>query len=124
MQRAGHSSGNQPDDAGPSLAGRGRVLTAREVQSLLRCGIRHVHDLFDRGELEGFRDGRNKRFFEAGVLAYIARNSNAKAAGATQTLTPVGNLRGQAPARPSHARLGSVAMDFLSRVTDARSGAG
>jgi hypothetical protein len=85
---------------------------------MLRCGVRHVYDLFDRGELEGFRDGRNKRFFEAGVLAYIARNANGKGAGATQTPTPVGNLRRQAPARAGPPRLGSVAMDFLSRVTD------
>jgi hypothetical protein len=87
---------------------------------MLRCGVRHVHDLFDRGELEGFRDGRNKRFFERSVLDYIARNTNSRVVKPAATRAPDRNHGRRASACPVHPKMGSVALEFLNRVSDGR----
>jgi Helix-turn-helix domain len=90
------------------------ILTANEVMARLRCSIRHAHDLFDRGEVEGFRDGRRKLFYERSLMDYIARNRNTKAT-VQPAAAPASPVKQRAPAQPL-PRMGSVAMDFLSRV--------
>ena len=92
----------------------GPILTTNEVRSRLRCSIRHAHDLFDRGEIEGFRDGRRKLYYERSLMAYIARNRNT-AAPAQVPPAPASPVKQRGPARPLPP-MGSVALDFLSRV--------
>ena len=105
----------------------GAVLTAKQVKDILHCSLRHAHDLFDRGEVEGYRDGRNKRYFLRSLMAYIERNRNTPKASSRPPEAPAAEVkrRSPSPARPL-PQMGSVALEFLSRVKgDAgRSGGG
>lgn len=53
------------------------VLLAREVCGLLRCGRSKVYQLFQTGQLEGFRVGDGVRFLRSGVNRYKAAQANA-----------------------------------------------
>lgn len=55
------------------------VLTAKEVQARLRCGLTHVYELYKRGQLDGFKDGRSVRFYEDSIAAYLERSRNPRA---------------------------------------------
>ncbi len=57
----------------------GEVLTVGEVKTQLKCGKTTAYDLFEKGELEGFRlgDGRGGiRVYAPSVAAFKARHSN------------------------------------------------
>ena len=65
---------------------RNDILTANEAKYLLKCGLSTVYDLFNEGELKGFRlktSGKRNgiRIFANSIDALMARNANrAKAA--------------------------------------------
>lgn len=64
---------------GPMAGGSQRPLLAREVKTLLRCGLSTVYDLYERRELIGFRVGAGRgsiRIFSSSVDDYIARQTN------------------------------------------------
>jgi hypothetical protein len=50
------------------------VLTAQEVKVSLRCGLSTVYELFNRGDLRGFRIGKGNggvRFLAKDVEAFV-----------------------------------------------------
>ena len=56
-----------------------RPLDYKQVMELTGLQKSYVYELFDRGELAGFRAGRRRLFFASGVQDYINRNRNAPA---------------------------------------------
>ena len=55
-----------------------KIFLAAEVAAQLRCTRRHIYDLFDEGELEGFRLGKSSkhiRFYADSVDDFVVRNS-------------------------------------------------
>jgi excisionase family DNA binding protein len=52
------------------------VLLPTEVAARLRCSRRQVYDLFNEGELLGFRVGTSIRIHLQSVKDYIDRHSN------------------------------------------------
>ncbi len=55
-----------------------KPLLAKEAANELRCSQRQVYDLFDEGQLEGYRIGRAIRIHAWSVTDFMNRNSNAK----------------------------------------------
>jgi excisionase family DNA binding protein len=53
-------------------------LNVADAATSLGCSKQKIRDLFDAGELEGFRVGRNKRIFADSVEDFIAKHSNKK----------------------------------------------
>lgn len=54
----------------------GTVLLPNEVAVQLRCSRRQVYDLFEEGELLGFKVGRHIKIHADSVKDFIDRNSN------------------------------------------------
>jgi excisionase family DNA binding protein len=88
-----------------------KPLLAKEVANELRCSQRQVYDLFDEGQLEGYRIGRAIRIHAWSVNDFIDRNSNKKAPVAldpgltfTNTLPAVKPLTQQHPNPPTPQR--------------------
>ena len=52
------------------------VLTVKEVKAMLRCGLSQIYDLFNSGDLLGFRVGAAVRIYEESVFDYIRKTSN------------------------------------------------
>lgn len=66
----------------------GAVLLPDEVAAKLRCSRRQVYDLFDAGELLGFRVGRHIKIHAVSVRDYIDRHSNVGAVPAREAEMP------------------------------------
>ena len=49
-----------------------------EVAPRLRCSRRQIYDLYNEGELAGFRVGTHIKIFADSVDDFVARHSNAK----------------------------------------------
>jgi excisionase family DNA binding protein len=95
---------------------KAEVLTATEVASILRSGLSTVYEMFERGDLPGFRLGKGRgtiRFLARGVSEFIENNMNCRVgephrasqgdvAGATGVPEPAASepIR-QVPARPA-----------------------
>ncbi len=61
----------------PTTVGNGSdVLVVEEVRNLLRCGKTKVYELFESGDLEGFRVGDGIRVFRASVTHFIESHAN------------------------------------------------
>jgi excisionase family DNA binding protein len=56
--------------------GQDDVLVVKEVTDLLRCGKTTVYDLFESGDLKGFRVGGAVRIYRSSVDQYISTHSN------------------------------------------------
>jgi excisionase family DNA binding protein len=53
------------------------VLKVKEAMTRLHCGRSTVYDLFNRGELRGYRVGRRGiRIYADSITEYIARREN------------------------------------------------
>lgn len=88
-----------------------KPLLAKEVANELRCSQRQVYDLFDEGQLEGYRIGRAIRIYADSVTGFMDRNSNVKTPVAvdpgltfTNTLPTVKPLTQQHPNLPPPQR--------------------
>ncbi len=55
-----------------------KPLTPQEVADQLRCSRRHIYDLFNEGELAGFKVGSHIKIFPASVDDFIHRHTNVK----------------------------------------------
>jgi excisionase family DNA binding protein len=54
-------------------------LTVKQVRERLSCSRKTIYTLFDKGDLEGFWLGSERRIYPESVQEYIERNSNKKA---------------------------------------------
>jgi len=68
-----------PADAGIK-AGVGEVLLVKDVCAAIRCGKTKVYELFESGELEGFRIGSGIRIYRISVTNYMTLQANRRLA--------------------------------------------
>src|SRR3954454_12548326 len=54
----------------PTKGGLLNLYTPGEVAAVLRCSLRHVYNLFDRGMLRGPK-GKPRRIFESSLREYL-----------------------------------------------------
>src|SRR4051812_24695394 len=79
----------------------GDVLLAKDVTVLLRCGKTKVYELFETGELAGFRLGAGVRIYRESVNQYKASQSNSPPVPAPAVTTPTKHPRKKtAPLHP------------------------
>jgi len=55
-----------------------KPFTPQEVAEQLRCSRRQIYDLYNEGELQGFRVGSHIKIHPASVDDFIQRHSNVK----------------------------------------------
>ena len=83
------------------------ILTAKEAKDLLKCGLSTVYDLFEAGELRGFRlktGGKRNgiRIFATSIDELMVRNANpAKAAPLPSEPAPLPPLPPRKRGRPA-----------------------
>src|SRR5262249_45623960 len=87
------------DGVRPAKGDLPNLYTPREVAAVLRCSLRHVYSLFDRGILRGPK-GKPRRIFESSLREYLEDingppqspqpSGGPRAADDTDRRTPVG----------------------------------
>ncbi len=85
------------------------MLNYKQVMERTGLSRTKVYDLFERGELTGYRADGRRVFFASGVDAYIERNRNAAPAPAPP---PPAAPRRRRPPRPAGSRV--TGLKFLS----------
>lgn len=58
------------------MGGKGKEIHPRRVADMLSCSIRHVQNLFHRGDLDGYFKGRGKglMIYEDSVINFKSRD--------------------------------------------------
>ena len=91
-----------------------KPLTPQEVAEQLRCSRRHIYDLFNEGELSGFKVGSHIKIFPASVDDFIHRHSNVK--------PPLNEQQGLVAESPSTLNVKLLDIPAASQSSRPRSG--
>lgn len=95
-----------------------KVLKPHEVAEQIRCSRRQIYDLYNEGELEGFKVGRSIKIFADSIDDFVNRHSNRREQqlpDGGQTLNSVEELRPAAVSKdktPPNRRPASASSSF------------